>query len=126
MTIISASSAPKPDLSTVEMDCTATEQPGDLVRLHATTANLAEKAVDNTVNRPVIGYVLSKPSAVRCKVAIRGFLDIAIGLGRLYLGTSGQLAVISPGTDYRQALGISFGNGKIYLDPSPILTKNIP
>ena len=124
MTIIATFTNPKPDISIMEMDCTVAEEVGDLVRLDAVTANLAVKAVDNIVDRPVIGLVLSKLSTTRCKVAIRGILNVAIGNGRLYLSPTGVLSLTSPSTDYRQALGYSFGNGKIYLDPSPILTKN--
>lgn len=109
-----------------ELDCTASEVVGDLVRLHASTPDLVERAIDNLVDRPIIGVIKEKISTVRCRVVVAGIIDYAIGVGRVYLGTDGQFTLTSPSNQdgYRQTLGYSFGNGKLNLDPNTTLTKN--
>lgn len=110
----------------VPMTCTHTEAPGDIVRLHASTANLVEKTVDNTVNRPAIGVIKDKQSATTCRVVVTGVIDFTIGIGRVYLSETGVFTLTSPSNvgGYRQALGYSFGNGKLNLAPELKLTLN--
>lgn len=110
----------------VEMDCTAAELVGDLVRLHAVTANTVQRATDNLVDRPVIGWIKSKITTIRCRVATRGIIAVAHATGRVYLSDTGVFTSTPPALNYIQALGYSFGNGKLNLDPELKLTFKTP
>lgn len=108
-----------------DMDCEASAQPGDRVRIDTTTPNKVIVATDNSVKEPVIGVIKEKTSATTCNVYLRGIIDRAMSQGRLYLGTDGDFTGTPPTNDggYLQTLGYSFGNGKINLEPNQIVTK---
>jgi hypothetical protein len=105
------------------MDCEASAQPGDLVRIDTLIPNKVVVAVDNSVKEPVIGVIKVKNTSTTCDVYLRGIIDRVLPQGRLYLSALGDFTNTPPTADYLQTLGYSFGNGKINLEPNQIVTK---
>jgi hypothetical protein len=114
-----ADSAPE----TMRMDCDTSATVGDLVRLNLTIPNKIDVAIDNLDSRPIIGVIKSKITTTYCSIYVRGVLSKTVGIGRLYLSTSGDFTNIIPTSDYYQILGYSYGNGKIHFEPSLSVTK---
>lgn len=109
---------------TIIMDCDTSALPDQLVRLDATVNNKVSVAVDNLLKDPVIGRIQQKLTSTVCIVILRGVVDSpGLGRGKIFLSTSGTFTVTPPTADYLQPLGYSFGNGKVHLEPSTIVTK---
>ena len=100
------------------MDCAASVAVSDLIYLSPSTDNLAVTAIDNQTPTPVIGIVLSKPTNETCKVLLLGLAKITIARGTLRLGTDGQFTTSCVLTGKIQNLGVSFGDGNIFFNPS--------
>lgn len=107
------------------MECDPSAAVGDRVRQDPLIDNKVLVAVDNLVKEPVIGVVKQKISPTVVRVSLRGVIDTpGLPRGRIYLGTDGNYSNTPPSDPggYIQTLGWSFGNGKMNLEPNPIVT----
>ena len=100
------------------MDCAASVVVNDWVYQSLTTNNRAIKATNNSPNAPVIGIVIDKPTTTTCEVLLNGTYNLAVDRGKMFLGTGGVASNVGPGSGYLQTLGVSFGNGKVYINPN--------
>ena len=97
----------------------ATVAVDDLVYQDTVTANTALKIVNNFPPTPGIGMVISKPTATSAEVVLLGEVNFTIGQGNLWIGLTGQLSISTAiPTGYIQRFGFSFGDGKIFIEPS--------
>jgi len=109
-----------------EFDCDTLAAVDDLVRVSATVNAFVDVVIDNQDARPVIGRIYEKITSTRCKVILRGVIDVSslLATGRIILGTSGEFTHyttnVLPG--YVQELGYCFGNGKMHLQPNAKVT----
>jgi len=109
-----------------EFDCDSLAAVDDLVRVSATTNDKVDVATDNSDARPIIGRLLEKITSTRCKVILRGVIDVSppLDLGRIILSSTGGFTTdLTLDSGYIQELGYSFGNGKIHLQPNSKTTK---
>jgi hypothetical protein len=72
---------------------------------------------NNSPPVPIFGIVIARPSPLKAVVQVAGFREYTIGLGVLYVGTTGQLSLTSPSSGPVQKMGYSLGDGWIYLQP---------
>lgn len=100
------------------MDCASGVTTGDWVYQSLTLDNRAIKAVDNSPNAPVMGIVIAKPTTTTCEVLLNGTYSLAVSRGKMFLGASGSAVNVGPSTGYLQTLGVSFGNGTVYINPN--------
>jgi hypothetical protein len=108
----------------ITMDCEVSAAVDNLVRLDPVTNNKVLVATDNTVKDPVIGRIKEKLTPITCRVILRGVVDTpGLARGKIFLSPGGTLTDTPPTTNYLQPLGYSFGNNKMHLDPSTIVTK---
>lgn len=106
------------------MDCDASLALDDWVYQSPSTNNLAVKETGNTNTEPVIGIVKSKPTAVTCNVLLVGIHSLITGgRGVLRLSTSGVATFAVESTGYIQKLGMSFGDGTIFVKPEYMRLK---
>lgn len=106
------------DARTVKlMGCDAGVAVDDLVYQSTTANNTAVTATDNTNISPVIGQVISKPSATTCLVQLKGIVEVTVGRGRVFLSNTGTYTNTAPTSDYVQVLGWSCGDGRVELNP---------
>lgn len=101
------------------MDCASTVAVDDWVHQSLTTNNRAVKETNNLSNAPTIGIVKDKPSSVTCTVVLHGIYALSVARGKIFLGSGGTAVPQSsaPGTGYLQTLGMSFGDGDIFVNP---------
>ena len=83
----------------------------------SSTNNRAVTAADNTNLEPVIGIVLDKPTTTTCTVILHGIYALSVSRGKFYLGAGGSATTTGPTTGFLQSLGVSFGNGDIFINP---------
>lgn len=103
---------------TKTMDCAVSVGIGDWVYQSPSANNFAIKAVDQNPPDPVIGVVTSKPVASQAVVLLLGITDaLSIGRGKLFLGATGQASLTQPSPGYQQKLGVSFGDGFVFINP---------
>ena len=110
---------------TLDMECDQSAAVGDWVRLSDVTDNKVDVAADNQDKRPVIGRIKAKLANTTCTVVLSGVQDTdVVDSGILRLGPDGvETTAIISGPAYAQIIGYSFGNGKMQIDPSPVVTK---
>jgi hypothetical protein len=107
----------------IDMDCDAIAAPGDLVRLDDSVSNKVVVAIDNLIGRPIIGRIRAKLTTITCEVVLKGVVDVTgVPVGRVWLSDTGDFTTVKPNTGYLQDLGYSFGNDKLNLDPTNVLT----
>ena len=99
--------------------CDASAAIGDLVRVDLATPAKVEVAVNNLINRPVIGVISDKPTTTSCTVTLSGVITVTPTLisGDVYLSPTGTFTTTKVTSDYVQILGYSFGDGTIDLKP---------
>ena len=99
--------------------CEATAAVGDLVRVDLVTPSKVLVAVNNLINRPVIGVISDKPSSTVCTVTLSGVITVTPTLisGDVYLSPTGTFTTTKPTSDYIQIMGYSFGDGTMDLKP---------
>lgn len=110
---------------TKTMGCASTVKVGDWVYQSNSTNNFAVSATDNDPLVPVIGIVTSKPVPTQAIVTLVGVVDFSIARGRLFLGNTGLAALTAPSSGYLQKLGISFGDGTIFVNPETTRIRRI-
>lgn len=103
---------------TVVMDCATGVLIDDWVYQSLTIDNRAIKATNNSPNAPVIGIVIDKPTTTTCEVLLNGTYVLSVSRGKLFLGSGGTAVNTGPTTGYLQTLGVSFGNGTVYINPN--------
>jgi len=108
---------PTSSITTV-MDCAVSVAVNDWVYQSLTTDNRAIKAATNSPNAPVVGIVIAKPSSTTCEVLLNGTYSLAVARGKMFLGSGGAAVNVGPSTGYLQTLGVSFGNGTVYINPN--------
>jgi hypothetical protein len=112
-------------VETIEMNCAAEAVVGQLVRVNVSQPNFAEVSVDNLSKQPVVGRIKDEIQSTRVVVQLRGVTDVdpALPEGRVFLSPNGSFTTEKILSGYHQELGYSFGNGKVHLNPSQIVTK---
>jgi len=58
-----------------------------------------------------------KITSTSCLVFLGGVYDYTISAGKLWVSSSGDLTTTFPLTGNSQCFGVSFGDGKIYVNP---------
>lgn len=104
------------NISTI-MDCNATTLVGDWVYHSDLQNNFALSATDSHPPSTIIGKVIAKPTPTQCEVVHLGIAPDTIARGTLYLGADGRCINECPETGSIQRLGVSFGNGEIFVNP---------
>jgi len=99
------------------MNCAASVAIDDWVYQSTTVDNTAVTASDNTQSTPIIGIVKAKPTTTTCEVIQVGYHTFSIARGRMFHSVSGGASLVGPSTGYIQTLGMSFGNGTIFINP---------
>lgn len=101
------------------MDCAASVAVNDWVYQSTTVNNRAVKNVDNTISTPTIGIVTDKPTSTSCEVLLIGIYSglSLVDRGVFRLGTGGTATFTVPTTGYIQNLGVSFGDGTVFINP---------
>lgn len=107
------------------MDCAAGVAVNDWVYQSSSTNNTAVTETTNTNTLPVIGLVKDKPTSTTCNVLVTGlYSGLALASrGVFRLGTGGTATFTVPATGYIQKLGMSFGNGTIFVKPEYMRLK---
>jgi len=107
------------------MGCAITTGVGQWVLQSLSANNFAEPAPDNLTTQPVIGIVIDKPTTTTCTVCLIGLVSTALARGRVYLSATGVGSNSSPASGYMQKLGISFGDGTMFVNPETTRIKRI-
>lgn len=107
------------------MDCAASVAVNDWVYQSPVTNNLAVKVTSNTQVEPTIGLVKAKPTATTCEVILIGLYSglSLTGRGKFYLSGSGGETFLPPSSGtgvFVRNLGVSFGNGTIFINPEKV------
>lgn len=105
-----------------QMDCDASLAVNDWVYQSTTTNNRAVKTTSNSQVEPTIGIVKNKISPTVCEVLLQGvYTGLALGgRGKFWLGDAGSATFTFPSSGtgkFVRSLGISFGDGSIYVNP---------
>lgn len=96
----------------------------DLVYLDPNNDEAVLVATDNLSPSPIIGMILTKPTATKAEVVLLGEVSYTISRGYMYVGTDGKLSLTGTDTNgYLQRMGISYGNGRIYINPESMRVK---
>ena len=107
------------------MECDASLAVNDWVYQSTTTNNFAVKVTSNTQVEPTIGIVKSKPTSTTAEVLLIGLysgLSLS-GRGKFYLGDTGLATFTFPNSGtgkFVRNLGISFGDGTIFVNPEKV------
>lgn len=108
------------------MDCDLSLSVGDYVYQSPSVNNKALKASDNNTPTPVIGKAIRKPTTTTCDVLHGGVTSEASmsGVrGKIFVSASGSPTTTVPTSNYLQAIGFSYGDGKIFLDVTATRVK---
>ena len=99
------------------MDCDASVSIGQIVYLSETQNNFAVTHPNNNSPRPFMGIVEDKPTSTTCEVNFGGIINTALPRGTVFASPSGGLQIGYPTSGYTQRMGISFGDGTMFLAP---------
>ena len=108
------------------MDVELSSLEGCLVYLDPANDNSGLTAIDNASPTRVIGLINQKITPLSAEIVLLGEIDFTIARGHLYVGADGKLSLTCPTGDYLQRMGFSFGNGRIFLNPSEQRVKRTP
>ena len=107
------------------MDCAASVAVNDWVYQDPSNDNTAITVSSNTQVEPTIGIVRAKPTDFSCEVILIGLysgLSLS-GRGKFYLSDTGGETFTHPSSGtgrFVRNLGLSFGNGTIYVNPEKV------
>lgn len=102
--------------------CEATAAVGDWVHLSTTIDGKVIVNIDNLVDTPTIGLILSKPTTTTCRVGLYGDVSgyglAGLTMGReVFLSSTGTETPIAPLLDYIQILGLATSSTSMFLNP---------
>ena len=96
--------------------CNTSVGVGDLVYISGD--NFVSTALDNMTIEPVFGIVVGKPDNTVATVLLRGEIPTSLARGRVFLSVTGTRGLVVPATGYVHNLGISYGLGRMFFQPS--------
>jgi len=73
-----------------------------------------------------MGVIKTKISATYASIYLMGVLDVTVGIRQALSQLYRHFTNVPPTSDYSQILGYSYGNGKIYFEPSLSVIKLNP
>ena len=102
------------NLRDIVISCESSVAVGDLVSLLSTETKVFT-ITNNQSLLPILGLVTSLPTAGKARVLIEGDINYSptLGIGLLYVSSSGDITIVPPVQGYIQNLGMSLGNGTI-------------
>jgi len=110
--------------------CDAGAAVGDFVRASATISGGVDVAADNTIKRPVIGLILTKPTATTATVLLIGKATGFSGLTQgatLFLSASGGLTTTPPaGAGYVQIIAVAIAPDTVVFSPQLRVVRRNP
>ena len=111
--------------TSVVVSCEAGAVADNLVYLDPAADESVLVAADNRTPTPVVGIIVSKPTATTAEVVLLGEVSLSIGRGHLYVGSSGEVSLsgTTVSGEYLQRIGFSLGSGRIYFNPSQLRTR---
>lgn len=118
--------------------CCETVQRGDCIIVVSSNSNIynVERAdPTNRLKMPMVGLVIEKKTATKCRIQFAGIIKGIFGGGLsenkpLFVGKDGRPTTLPPipmsmGHAFIQNIGISIGPDSILLVPNPTMTKVI-
>ena len=110
--------------------CDVSAVTGDLVRASDTLAGGVDVAVDNLIQRPVIGLILSKPTTTTAEILLLGKASGFSGLTQgatVFLSSTGTATTTAPvGPGYLQVLGAATNTTEIIFSPQLRVVRRNP
>lgn len=117
------------EVITKDMACEVSSTIKDIVYPSDSEDNKVYTNINNRVDIPSIGIIISKIGNI-CKVLLYGKCDLiftGIVTGKtVFLGIDGQPTQTKPTTGYMQILGFAYETGKIFVNPNYIRAKFNP
>jgi hypothetical protein len=109
--------------------CTAAETVGDIV-FFGSIDDTVERNTDNREQAPSVGIIIEKDGDTECIVQTYGpCLQTFTGLAKnkkVFLGTDGKPTTAKPGNGYIQAIGYTYAEEKLFINPSVDRIKQNP